>query len=136
MPWVRAFALWLMIVAAESLHGAVRTLFLAPVVGDFRARQISVFTGTAIIFLVAWLFSRWLRADSARSLLMVGAFWVLLTILFEVCLGRFALGYDWGRIFSDYDLGHGGLLGIGLVAMLFTPLIAAKVRRGVPSVHR
>jgi hypothetical protein len=36
---------WLLLMAAEVVHGAVRALFLAPAVGDFRARQLAVFSG-------------------------------------------------------------------------------------------
>lgn len=44
---------WLIIIAAESFHGTLRTLFLEPAIGDFRARQISVFTAALIIFAIA-----------------------------------------------------------------------------------
>ena len=61
-------------------------------------------------------------------LLRVGALWVTLTVLFEVGLGRLVFGYGWGRIGLDYDLARGGLMGPGLVAMLFMPLAAARLR--------
>lgn len=41
----RGFAVWLVIIAAEILHGAIRVMFLEPLVGDFRARQIAVLAG-------------------------------------------------------------------------------------------
>jgi hypothetical protein len=43
----RAVAIWGVIILAEVVHGIARTLFLQPIVGDFRARQIAVFTGSA-----------------------------------------------------------------------------------------
>ena len=46
MSWLRAFLVWLLIIAIESVHGTLRVLFLQPLVGDFRARQIAVFTGS------------------------------------------------------------------------------------------
>lgn len=121
------FAVWLAIIGAESLHGALRILLLAPVIGDFRARQIGVVTGAAIVFLVTWLLIRWLRVHSTRVLLAIGGLWVVLTVTFEVCLGRL-FGTSWNRILSDYDLPHGGFLGLGLLAMLVTPLIATRLR--------
>ncbi|HMY75638.1 MAG TPA: hypothetical protein PLQ88_27705, partial [Blastocatellia bacterium] len=78
--------------------------------------------------LVALLFARWLRATQRRQLLAVGALWVLLTVAFEFGLGRFVLGYSWTRLLEDYNLARGGLMGLGLVFLLFAPLLAAKMR--------
>ena len=50
----RAFAIWLLLITAEVVHGIVRTLVLTPAVGDFRARQIGVFTGSLLILLITW----------------------------------------------------------------------------------
>jgi hypothetical protein len=47
---------------------------------------------------------------------------------FEILGGRLA-GYTWARIGSDYDLRHGGLLGIGMAVVALSPLLAAKLRR-------
>ena len=116
----------------ESLHGALRNLPLAPRIGDLAARRLSVLTGTVLIFLVTLVTFRWLRADSARTLLCIGALWVGMTVLFEVVLGRFVFHFDWPRILADYDLPHGGVMGLGLLAMLCMPLLVAKIH-GVPA---
>jgi hypothetical protein len=107
----------------------LRTLLLQPLVGDFRARQIAVFTGILIIFTTTFLFIRWINAKNVWQLLGVGLLWLILTVSFEIILGRFAAGFDWERILSDYDLSNGGLLSIGLILMFFSPLIVAKIRK-------
>jgi hypothetical protein len=45
----------------------------------------------------------------------------VLTVLFEVGLGRLVLGLPWGRITEDYDLTRGGVLGLGLLFMAVSP---------------
>ena len=55
MPWREAILVWLLIIVAESVHGVLRNLFVAPAIGDFEARQAGVFTGSALILLIAWL---------------------------------------------------------------------------------
>ncbi len=50
----RALVIWLLIAAAEVLHGILRVRLLNRRVGDHRARQIGVFSGSAIILLIAW----------------------------------------------------------------------------------
>jgi hypothetical protein len=114
---------------AESVHGALRTLLLAPRIGEVPARRIGVLTGTVLIFLLCLLTSRWLAARSLRALFGVGALWVGLTVLFEIVLGRWLFGFDWQRILADYDLARGGLMGLGLVALLFMPMLAATLSK-------
>ena len=123
----RAFAVWLLLITAEVVHGIVRTLVLTPVVGDFRARQLGVFTGSLLILLITALTIRWIRANRPRTLLMIGSAWVVLTVAFEISLGRM-MGYSWERLGSDYNMLEGGLLPIGFVIMATSPLIAARLR--------
>jgi hypothetical protein len=128
VPWFRALLVWLVVIVAESVHGTLRTLYLAPAIGDFPARRVGVFFGSALIFVIALAFIRWIGAQSRRQLLGIGALWVALTIAFEVGLGRAVLHLDWARILADYDLSRGGLMGFGLLAMFFMPLLAARIR--------
>ena len=123
----RALVVWLLLITAEVVHGIVRTLVLTPVVGDFRARQIGVFTGSLLILLITALTIRWIRASRPRTLLMIASAWVVLTVTFEIGLGRI-VGYSWERLGSDYNMLEGGLLPIGFVIMATSPLIAARLR--------
>jgi len=38
------------------------------------------------------------------------------------------LGYSWERMIEDYNLLKGGLMGLGLLWLLFAPLLAARLR--------
>jgi apolipoprotein N-acyltransferase len=125
--YFRALAVWLIIISAETVHGIARTVFLAPLTGDFRARQIAVFLAIIIIFSITYLFIRWIGTTIRNELLTIGAIWVVLTLAFEVGLG-FLLGMPIERILEDYNLIKGGLMPIGIIAMLFTPLVAARIR--------
>jgi hypothetical protein len=134
MIFLRAIAVWLLIIAAETVHGIFRTIFLVPMMGDFRARQFSVFTGCILIFTVAYFLTSWIGARTKKQLLAVGVLWVVLTLLFEVVLGRFLLELPWNRMVEDYDLSRGGLLGFGLLFMAITPTLVARHRRIAPFV--
>ncbi|HQR10291.1 MAG TPA: hypothetical protein PLW68_03090 [Casimicrobiaceae bacterium] len=124
----RAFVIWLAIILVESLHGILRGIFLLPVVGDLRARQIGVVIGSALILLVAYGSARWLRVQAPSTLLWIGAFWVALTVTFEIALGRLAMKLPWERILADYDVTRGGLMLFGLLFLWLSPLIAARLR--------
>lgn len=126
---LRAFVVWLLIIGLETVHGILRTVFLAPWIGDFPSRQIAVFTGSLLIFLVSLLTVSWIQAGSTRQWLLVGLVWVAVTVLFEVALGKVLLALPWERILEDYDVTRGGLLGFGLLFMLLSPMLAGKVRK-------
>jgi hypothetical protein len=121
----RGLAVWIVIALAETLHGTARRLFLEPVLGDLRARQVAVFTGSLIVFAAAFVFVRWLKGWRPADYLAVGSLWVLLTVLFEAALGRMVMDLSWERILSDYDLANGGLMIFGLLVMLLSPVAAA-----------
>lgn len=127
MSWSGAFATWLLIIIAESVHGVMRRIFLVPVLGDGPSRQVGVMIGSAIILAIACAGIRWIGARSLADQLKVGLLWVGLTVAFEFGLG-YLLGYTMARMLSDYDPRAGGLMGFGLVFMLLSPALAAKLR--------
>ena len=125
---LRGLAVWCVIILAESLHGTAREIWLKPLVGDFRARQIAFFSGMALILTMALIFVRWMRTESKQQLLQVGCLWMVLTLLFEFSLGLFVLNYSWERMLDDYNLLRSGLMGLGLVWLLLAPMLAARLR--------
>jgi hypothetical protein len=129
MALVRSFIVWFALIGAEVIHGAARAIWLVPIVGDFRSRQIGVFTGSMINLTVTALFIRWLRPARVADALLIGVTWLLLTVTFELVFGRAIMQASWQRIGSDYDLIHGGLLPLGLLILTLAPVITAKVRR-------
>jgi hypothetical protein len=128
---VRSLAVWLVIIASETLHGIARTLWVQPLLGDMRARQIAVFTGSVLILTIAVLFIGWIGATTRRELLTIGLAWLGLTLAFELSLGRL-LGASWERILSDYDPRRGGLLLLGMAVLTLAPLLAARIRNVSP----
>jgi hypothetical protein len=128
MIWRRALSVWLVIIVAETVHGILRQWLLVPTVGDLRARQIGVFVGSLIILAVALALTRWLDARTTREQLGVGAAWAGLTVAFELALGA-SLGLTPDRMVEDYDPARGGFMLLGLLFMLLTPMLAARLRR-------
>jgi len=133
---VRSFLVWLLIILAESVHGTLRQLFLAPLIGDFSARRIAFWVGLLLIFLIACLLIRWINAPTVKSLFAIGVIWMFLTAGFEFGLGYFVLNYSWERMFEDYDISRGGLMGFGLLFMVLIPYLAAKLRGLEPPVDQ
>lgn len=125
---LRALALLALIIVAEVFNGTVRTLAIAPLVGDFTARQIGTVTGCVLIGLIAWFGSPWLGAGSPRAQWAVGMLWLALMACFELAFGRLVAGASWQRLAEDYNLARGGLLGLGMLWLLCAPRLAAALR--------
>jgi hypothetical protein len=121
-------AVWFLLVVVEFMHGTLRALFLAPQVGDWRSRQIGVFTGSLLIVIVACLTIRFIRPPNLKSLIFVGLLWLVLMVAFELGLGRL-LGRSWAGLLSDYNIAQGGLLPFGMVVLALSPLIAVRLCR-------
>ena len=66
-----------------------------------------------------------MNLPSRRACLVTGGFWVALTLIFELSVGR-AMGLGWDRLLSDYHPGRGGFLLLGLAVMLFAPLWVSR----------
>ena len=128
MVLLRSVAVWFVLIGAEVIHGIARTFWLVPIVGDFRSRQIGVFTGSMMNLAVAALFIRWIHPLRIVDAVIVGITWLALTLTFEIAFGRAVVQASWRRIGSDYDLIHGGLLPIGLLLLALIPFITARVR--------
>ena len=120
-----ATAAWMLMMLAETGSGYVREVFIAPQIGAQRARQLGVWLGCGIVLLIAWACARWIAARGRRSQLVVGGYWVALTVVFEIGIGR-AMGLSWARILSDYNPAHGGLMLLGLAVMFVAPLLTAR----------
>lgn len=126
MYLLRGFTIWLLIIVAESIHGTLWQIFLTPLIGDLPARRIAFFVALFIILGITYLFIRWINAPSVKSLFAVGLMWMILMAIFEFSLGHFVMNLSWERIFEDYDLSRGGLMGLGLLFMVFAPYLADK----------
>ncbi len=124
--WLRAVGLWFLLMAAETLQGLWRVKVLAIWIGDEFARDVGVFTACI----------GWIPAHDARTLLRVGTTWVVLTIGYEFALGRLAFDHTWSEMASDFDLFHGRLLPLGLLFILFAPLLAAWLRGRIGTAAR
>lgn len=128
MMFIKATLIWIVIAAAETLHGILRIKLLNRRLGDRRARQLGVLSGSGIILLIGWLTIPWIGVRSVADCLWVGLLWLLLMLAFDLTFGRFYLRLPWKRLAADFDPRQGGFLGLGMLVLFATPIIAAELR--------
>jgi len=125
--YVHAIVVWLVLLVTMFVHGALRSLILAPRIGELPARQISVVTGSMLIVVITFVCVKWIGARSTGELVGVGLLWLALTVLFEIGLGL-ATGHPWHEVLADFNVLRGGLFPIVLAVTALAPLLTAKLR--------
>lgn len=123
---LRALLLWSLMMLAESAQGALRRLLLDADTA-FALRQAFVVVGAVIVVAITWATLPWLRLRTSRGALLVGGGWAVLTVGFELIVGRLA-GQPWASLWPDYDLRRGGLMPLGLLVMALAPWIIRRLQ--------
>jgi hypothetical protein len=78
-------------------------------------------------FIIIYLFIRKMRIKDVKTLLGIGFFWVVITIIFEFVFGHYVMGHPWQKLFADYNLFNGRLWVLVLLNNIFAPLISGKI---------
>lgn len=128
--WLKAVLVFGLIAAVETLHGILRVRLLNRRLGDRRARQAGVATGSALLLAVSWLTVPWIAPRDGGDAFAIGALWTGLMLAFEIVVGRCVFHASWARIAADFDVRRGGWLGFGMLALAAAPWLAA-VGRGL-----
>ena len=124
----RAVVAWLLILGCAVVNGGLREAILLPRIGAPWALVISGVLLSACVLVVAWLLVATLGRLAARQYLLLGAFWLVLTLGFEFTFGRVVQGKPWPELFSAYQFENGNLWPVVLVVVLFAPLAAARLQ--------
>ncbi len=113
---------------AETLHGIFRNAFVAPRLGTKKAKQLSLISGTLILFVICYFWIPNLGLNSTGSLLALGLFLAIFMGLFDIVLGRYIMRLRWKILLRDFDLRQGNYLLVGLLILSGMPLMVMKLR--------
>jgi hypothetical protein len=126
MLYLKGLAVWCLIASIEMIHGILRAKLLAPRVGDFRSRQITVFTGSILILLVTFLTFHWIGYSQPSETLIVGGIWLICMVAFEFSIGHYVFHFKWKWLINDFNLFKGRLLALGMLVLAFAPWICGR----------
>ena len=130
MLWVKASGVWLGMLLAAFLNGALRELLIVPYGGEPVGHILSVVVLSGVIFGIAYLFVSAQRPLPARTLFQIGLFWLVLSLLFEFGFFHYAMHEPWEKLLADYNLLRGRLLLVVWLTTLFSPVICGRLTRG------
>ena len=128
MP-LRVTAIWLLLLFVAVINGAIRETFMTPLLGVQTAHIVSTALLCAVIFMVAWFSISWIGPKTGREALSIGIQWAVLTVAFEFLAGHYVFGNSWESLLADYNLFHGRIWVLVLLANLLAPLWAFRRMR-------
>lgn len=124
---LRGFVVWLGFVLLAVANGLVRETQLIPRLGVARGGQLSAFLLALGILLITYFTIAWLEPARRGDPWLLGAFWLVLVLLFEFGLGR-AQGTSWSAMLAEYEFWKGRLWVLVLLATLIAPYVTAELR--------
>jgi hypothetical protein len=123
---LRAIAVWLLLMVMAVANGVIREAFITPLFDAPTGHILSTAILCVAIFVVAWFSISWIGPNTGREALSIGIQWVGLTIAFEFLAGHYVFGNTWESLLADYNLFHGRIWVLVLLAELFAPLWAFR----------
>ena len=126
---IKSFLVWLLFIPLAIANGALRDLVFTPALGDTMGRAVSSLVLSLLILGLTLLLVKRLGVDTRAGYLVVGAFWLILTLLFEVSFALLVIGHPMDELLKDYNIFRGRLWLIVLAATFFAPLLASKMRK-------
>ena len=110
------------------MNGVFRESFITPKVGEHTGHIISTIILICVILAVTHLFISNLKINYTKTdLLLIGAFWTVLTILFEFGFGHYVIGHSWSKLFADYNILKGRVWSLVLLTTFIAPSLIGYI---------
>ena len=119
---------WLLFMILAIINAGIRNGVYKPIVGDLAAHQISTITLIILILVATYLILKFsdLKLNDSEAFLM-GAIWLVLTIIFEFIAGHYVFGNSWEKLFTDYNILKGRVWSLVLLITFFAPYLVNKL---------
>ena len=124
----KSILIWLSLIPLGILNGGFREVFLTPRLGENYAQPVSGIILLILLFFGSLILIPRIGKGSPKTYWIIGALWVVLTIIFETVFGL-ATGDTMMELLKAYDVTTGNLW---LLVVLFTgiaPWLVAKIKR-------
>ena len=126
MLYIKSLGLWFILAVSAIVVATFRVGVLLPALGEQTAHQLGTVLYLIVQFFIICLFIRNMILKETKTLLGVGVFWVVITIIFEFVFGHYVMGHSWQKLFADYNLLNGRLWVLVLINNIAAPLISKK----------
>ena len=125
--FTRYMLVWLLLAIVAIANGIVRQSTYGKFVPELAAHQISTVTAILASGLVVWFVNRIWPIESASQALLIGACWLVMTVVFEFGFGHYVAGHSWARLVADYNLVAGRVWSLFLIWVAIMPYVIFKL---------
>ncbi len=121
-------ASWLGLVILAILNGAIREKAYGPFMRELPAHQLSTFIGLILFGGYIWTITGVFPIESSRQAIVIGAMWLIMTVVFEFVFGHYVIGHPWRRLLQDYNLLEGRVWSLVLLWTAVAPYVCFRIR--------
>lgn len=129
MLYIKSLGIWFILTISAIIVATFRVNVLLPQFGEQTAHQIGTILFLIVQFIIIYFFIKKMKVKETKTLLGIGLFWVVITIIFEFVFGHYVMGNSWQKLFADYNLLDGRLWVLVLINNLSAPLISGKINK-------
>jgi hypothetical protein len=126
MHYLKSFGIWLILAISAIVVATFRVKVLLPALGEQTAHQIGTIIYLIVQLTIIYFFLNKMKIKEVKTLLRIGIFWFVITIIFEFIFGHYVMGNSWEKLFADYNLLNGRLWVLVLVNNIAAPIISGK----------
>lgn len=120
MPYLLILAAWLILLFCAALLGAARDRCVIPRLGEGPGRAVMSMLFIGFVFLAAFALNRISPLDDLQAL-TAGLIWLVLTVAWEMFMGRVLMKLHWREILAEYNILRGRLWPLVLAATFLAP---------------
>ncbi len=126
---LKSSVVWIMMVIAAILNGLFRENVLIPGLGASKALPLSgIFLSLFVLVIIAVSIGIFGKLK-VKEYFMIGGFWVVLTLIFEIGLGVIVRSRSLEEIIQLFNIFTGNFFLLVLLTTFFSPWITAKLRK-------
>jgi hypothetical protein len=125
--YLKALGIWVMLAISAIVVATFRNAVLLPTFGEQTAHQLGTVLYLIVQFSIIFFFIKKIKTKEAKTLLGIGIFWVVITVIFEFLFGHFVMSYPWKKLLADYNLFNGRLWVLVLINNMAAPFITGKI---------
>lgn len=121
--------MWLLFIPVPIINGTLREFWYKKFLSELGTNITGTLVLSLTFLLYVYLFFRNDISDfSTKQLIVMGAIWLVMTLIFEFGMGLLA-GRSWNYMLADYNLMKGKLWPLFLVILFLSPFIIRLIVR-------
>jgi hypothetical protein len=129
---LKSAAIWISFIPIAIINGLLREKYLVPFFSMSLALPLSGISCALLFFILAYFSLPWLNPLTLYQSLLIGLFWLVMTVLFEFLFGRIVAHKPWEELMQAYNLSSGNLWILVLIVIAAAPALVSKLRGLAP----